>query len=100
MLPGFSQLAWVVVLWTSKTLGLAAAVPPQKALISDLTEHDRRGTGYGLYTFAASLGAAIGPLLGGWLYDAVSHATPFVFTGSIFLTSLGWVLLLLKRTSH
>ena len=99
-IPGFSPLVWVVVLWTSKTLGLAAAMPPQKALISDLTEHDRRGTGYGLYTFAASLGAAVGPLLGGWLYDAVSHATPFVLTGGVFLTSLGWVLLLLKRTSQ
>ena len=100
LLPGFTQLAWVIVMWTSKTLGLAAAVPPQKAFISDLTEHDRRGTGYGLYTFAASVGAVIGPLLGGWVYDAMSHATPFVLTGSVFLASLGWVLPLLKRPSH
>jgi MFS family permease len=99
-IPGLTQLVWVSVLWTSKTLGLAAALPPQKALISDLTDHDGRGTGYGLYTFAASLGATVGPLLGGWVYDTVSHATPFVLTGGVFLASLGWVLLLLKRPSH
>jgi hypothetical protein len=93
----FPHLAWVIVLWTLKTLGLAAAIPPQKALISDLTEHAQRGTGYGLSTFAASLGAAVGPLLGGWVYDSVGHVTPFFLTGIIFLASPGWVSLLLPR---
>jgi MFS family permease len=93
----FPHLAWVIVLWTLKTLGLAAAIPPQKALISDLTEHARRGTGYGLSTFAASFGAAVGPLLGGWVYDSVGHSTPFFLTGIIFLASPGWVSLLLPR---
>jgi MFS family permease len=93
----FPRLAWVIVLWTLKTLGLAAAIPPQKALISDLTEHAQRGTGYGLSTFAASLGATVGPLLGGWVYDSVGHGTPFFLTGIIFLASPGWVSLLLPR---
>jgi MFS family permease len=93
----FPRLVWVIVLWTLKTLGLAAAMPPQKALISDLTEHAQRGAGYGLSTFAASLGATVGPLLGGWVYDSVGHSTPFVLAGIIFLTSPGWVSLLLPR---
>jgi hypothetical protein len=42
----------MIVWWTLKTLGLAAALPPQKALISDLTEDAMRGTAYGLHTFA------------------------------------------------
>ena len=73
----YPRLAWVIVLWTLKTLGLAAAIPPQKALISDLTAHAQRGTGYGLSTFAASLGAAVGPLLGGLVYDSVGHDAVF-----------------------
>ena len=72
-------------------------LPLQKALISDLTTHAQRGTGYGLSTFAASLGAAVGPLLGGWVYDHVGHLTPFFLTGIIFLASPGWVSLLLPR---
>jgi len=79
-----------------KTLGLAAALPSQKALISDLTEETTRGTGYGLYTCATSLGSAVGPLLGGWVYDTWGHTTPFVLTGVILLASLAWVPLLLR----
>jgi len=95
-LPLFSSLAWIIVWWTLKTLGLTAALPPQKALISDLTEDTTRGTGYGLHTFATSLGSAVGPLIGGWLYDTHGHTTPFVLTGMILLASLGWVSLLLR----
>ena len=95
----FSSLAWMIVWWTLKTLGLAAALPPQKALISDLTEDTTRGTGYGLHTFATSLGSAVGPLVGGWVYDTYGHTVPFVLTGVILLASLGWVALLLRGQS-
>jgi MFS family permease len=98
-LPLFSSLAWMIVWWTLKTLGLAAALPPQKALISDLTEDTTRGTGYGLHTFATSLGSAVGPLVGGWVYDIYGHTIPFVLTGVILLASLGWVALLLRGQS-
>ena len=95
-LPLCATLAWMIVWWTLKTLGLAAALPPQKALISDLTADTTRGTGYGLHTFATSLGSAVGPLVGGWLYETHGHTTPFVLTGLILLASLGWVPLLLR----
>jgi MFS transporter, DHA1 family, multidrug resistance protein len=62
-LPQSTALAWIIVWWTLKTLGLVAALPPQKALISDLTEETTRGTGYGLHTFATSLGSAVGPVV-------------------------------------
>jgi DHA1 family multidrug resistance protein-like MFS transporter len=95
----YSALAWMIVWWTLKTLGLAAALPPQKAVISDRTAEATRGTGYGLYTFATSLGSTIGPLVGGWLYDRHGHTTPFVLTGLMLLASLGWVSLLLRGDS-
>jgi MFS family permease len=91
-----AALAWMILWWTLKTLGLAAALPPQKAVISDLTEATTRGTGYGLHTFATSLGSAVGPLVGGWVYDTWDHTTPFVLTGLILLASLAWVPLLLR----
>ena len=96
-LPLSTALAWIIGWWTLKALGLAAALPPQKALISDLTEETTRGTGYGLHTFATSLGSAMGPLVGGWVYDTWGHTTPFVLTGVILLASLAWVPLLLRR---
>ena len=95
-LPLFSSLGWVIAWWTLKTVGLAAALPPQKAFISDLTEDTTRGTGYGLHTFATSVGSAVGPVVGGWLYDTQGHTTPFVLTGLSLLASVGWVSLLLR----
>jgi predicted MFS family arabinose efflux permease len=56
-----------------------------------------RGTAYGLHTFATSLGSAVGPLVGGWVYDTWGHTTPFVLTGVTLLASLAWVPLLLRR---
>jgi len=98
-LPLHSALVWTIVWWTLKTLGLAAALPPQKALISDLTAATARGTGYGLHTFATSFGSAVGPLVGGWVYDTHGHPAPFVLTGLLLLTSLGWVPPLLRGQS-
>jgi MFS family permease len=96
--PGFPLLVWAIACWALKTLGVTMAMPPQKALISDLTASAARGTGYGFYTFAASLGATGGPLLGGWLYDTVGPAVPFYLAGAVLLASTGWSLLLIKST--
>ena len=76
-LPNLSSLLWLILLWAIEALGYTAATPAQEALVADLTGQERRGTAYGLYTFAASLGAVVGPLIGGWLYDAQGHAVPF-----------------------
>ena len=95
-LPLRSALAWIIAWWTLKTLGLAAALPSQKALISDWTAEATRGTGYGLHAFATSLGAAVGPVVGGWVYDTWGHAAPFVLTGLLLVASLVWVPLLLR----
>jgi MFS family permease len=95
-LPLYDTLAWSIVWWTLKTLGLAAALPPQKALISDLTAEATRGTSYGLHALATSLGSALGPVVGGWVYETWGHAAPFVLTGLVLLASLAWVPLLLQ----
>jgi MFS family permease len=95
ILPGLPNIGWLIVLWVAEAIGLTAAAPAQEALVADLTGNDVRGTGYGLYTFAASLGATFGPLLGGWLYDAAGHAMPFYLNGTVLLagTVAIWILL-------
>jgi MFS family permease len=98
LLPGLPNIGWLIVLWALEALGLIMAAPAQEALVADLTESEVRGTGYGLYTFAVSLGATFGPLLGTWLYDAVGHAIPFYLNGAVLLAGAVWVLLLLGRS--
>ena len=63
----------------------------EEALVADLSPSQERGASFGLYTFASGLGAVIGPLIGGWLYDQASHTAPFLFTAA--LTFLGALLI-------
>jgi MFS family permease len=97
VMPGLPHLGWLILLWVGEAVGKVMAEPAQEALVADLTGQERRGTGYGLYTFVAGLGATVGPLLGGWLYDAVAHAAPFYLNGVMLLASAVWVLVLLGR---
>jgi MFS family permease len=77
LIPQLRSLGALAVLWSIESAGYAASVPAERAFVADIAGEDVRGTSYGLYTFALFLGAAIGPLLGGWLYDNVGQAAPF-----------------------
>ena len=96
-LPGLPTLQWFMVCFAGNALGIVTATPAQKALVGDLTHRDNWGKAYGLYTFASSLGSAVGPLLGGLLYDAVDHAMPFYVNGVLLLVCAVWALFLQQR---
>lgn len=98
-LPILPHILWLAILWTLESLGWAIAGPSEEAMIADLTGQQVRGMGYGLYTFVASLGAIGGPLVGGWLYDAVGQTVPFYLNGIVLLVGAVLVLLLLGPTS-
>jgi MFS family permease len=97
LLPLAPTLGWLVVVATIKALSIVMVAPAQKALFGDLTGGAQRGTGYGLYSFAGSLGAVIGPLLGGWLYDVFGPVHLFCVNGLLLLASAAWVMLLLRN---
>jgi MFS family permease len=96
-LPGLPTLAWFMVCFAANALGIVTATPAQKALVGDLTHRENWGKAYGLYTFACSLGSAVGPLLGGWLYDAVDPALPFYLNGILLLGCAVWALRLRQQ---
>lgn len=77
LIPQLRSVIGLAVLWAIESAGYAASVPAERAFVADIAGEDVRGTSYGLYTFALFLGMAIGPLLGGWLYDEVGPAAPF-----------------------
>jgi DHA1 family multidrug resistance protein-like MFS transporter len=83
LIPRVSSLVALAGLWAFQALCYAAGDPAEQALVADLTGADQRGRAYGLYTMSAGLGFALGPLVGGWLYDTVSPATPFYANGAL-----------------
>lgn len=100
LLPGLASLTWLIALWILEALGWTMAAPAQEAMVADLTGSNVRGTGYGLYHLAASLGMTVGPLIGGGLYDAAGHAVPFYVNGIVLLTGAVAVLVLLRGSSR
>jgi MFS family permease len=101
LLPGLPGIVWLAIFWTLESVGWAMAGPAEEAMVADLTGNEVRGLGYGLYTFVSSMGASVGPLAGGWLYDSIGQAVPFYFNGVVLLMGALLVLLLLgeKRLS-
>jgi DHA1 family multidrug resistance protein-like MFS transporter len=83
LIPGLTSLGGLAALWALQALCYAAGDPAEQALVADLTGGDQRGRAYGLYTLAAGLGATVGPLVGGWLYEAAGPQAPFFGNGIV-----------------
>jgi MFS family permease len=61
-----------------------------KAFVADLVPAERRGTAYGYFQGVVGLTLLPASLLAGWLWEAVSPATPFYLgAGLAFLSMLG-----------
>ena len=95
-IPCSGNIIILVVLWTLEALGAVMASPAEEALVADIAGEDNRGFAYGLYMFAGSLGASVGPLAGGWLYDSAGHAVPFLLNGGILLFNALLVVILFR----
>ncbi len=90
----FVQSLWpLALLWAFEAVAFAAAIPAEEALVVDLSGGERLGVVLGFYTAAAGLGAVMGPLLGGWLFDRFAALSVFVVAA--LLMALGAVLILL-----
>jgi len=100
LLPVLRSLAALALVWAVESAGYAASVPAERAFVADIAGEDVRGTSYGLYTFALFLGAALGPLVGGWLYDRVSPATPFYLNSAALLLGALLVAVALQEPSR
>jgi MFS family permease len=80
----FAPALWIVViLWVIEALCASTTVPAQESLVARMGGDDRQGRNFALYGTAAAIGTAIGPVLGGWLYDTYSHAMPFIIDSGL-----------------
>ncbi len=95
-LPSLLLVAFCYVLFAT---AWAAANPAQDALLSDLAPAGQRGRLFGWKEAAANLGAALGPLAGGALYDYWSQAAAFAVNGALLLISAALVMWWFRGTA-
>jgi MFS family permease len=93
LIPGLRSLWPLAFLWVLEATAFAAAVPAEEALVVDIAGAERRGTAFGYYTAAAGLGAVVGPLLGGWIYDTFTAS--WAFRANALMLGVGAALILL-----
>lgn len=96
-MPVLPSVIWLAVLYTLSTIMWGLSEPAETAMVAELAGDDKFGVGYGVYDFVENLGFAIGPLVGGILYDTVGTGMPFYLNGIILILSAGWVLLFLRQ---
>lgn len=97
LLPNLGSLLFLTILWAAEALAFSAATPAEEALVADLSGQESRGTAFGLYTFAYSLGSVIGPPIGGWLYDHWGYASPFYLTTATLILGACLIALAIKE---
>jgi MFS family permease len=99
LIPHLRSLVPLIILWAIESVGYTASVPAERAFVADIAGQDTRGASYGLYTFAYFLGATLGPLAGGWLYDNLGHATPFYLNAAVLMVGALLVAGVLRESS-
>lgn len=96
-MPGLPSLGWYIAVFVLNAVGVVTAMPALKALVSDLTPREHWGRAFGVYTFMASVGTAIGPLVGGILYDQVGHSAPFYANALLLVVSAIWSMIAFRH---
>ena len=84
-LPWWPHILFVAVTYLLFAVGWAIASPAQEALVADLAPEAARGRVIGAKEAAAGVGAALGPLVGGVIYEHAAPEAAFVLNGVLLL---------------
>lgn len=92
-----SNKAVIILLFVLYGLYSAATDGIQKALVSDLIDKNKRGTGLGIYNSLIGITLLPASLIAGFLYDSVNNAAPFYFGSIMALISAILILIFYKK---
>ena len=73
--PGFG---WLLAARAAQGVGAALLVPASLALLGAAFEGEARGRAVGTWAAAGAITGALGPLVGGWLVDAIGWRSIFL----------------------
>jgi DHA1 family tetracycline resistance protein-like MFS transporter len=82
-LVGYSDLQGLW--WVMSALGVLAAVmfPPAMTLTAQLSDRETRGSAMGGFNLAGSLGFALGPICGHWIFETGGFGVAFIVSGGL-----------------
>ncbi len=84
-----NQYSHLLILRAAQGLGVAIAIPPTLALLTNSTKRESRGGSMGVFSTFRVSGLAVGPLLGGFLNDHYGFdMTFFVGAGFTFVGAI------------
>lgn len=98
--PFVNSLGPLALLWVFEAAAFAAAIPAEEALVVDISGAGSMGVTFGFYTAAAGLGAVVGPLLGGWLYDRFGAMSAFGAAAFFMALGAGLIFLLVREPAN
>lgn len=81
-------------------LGNGLFMPVLSALVSEYSPVAERGEIFGVYQSMQSLGRIIGPLMGGFLFQHISHSAPYFVGGTIMLLAFAFATQLRSFCNH
>ena len=96
-LPYWESLILIALSYILFSVGWATASPAEDALVADMAPPKLRGTVLGVKEAAAGVGAALGPLAGGYIYEYWAQEMAFVVNGVLLLLTAILALLWFKR---
>lgn len=99
LLPIVPSIAWLALMYAFFFTGWAMAEPAEAAMVADFAGEHQRGRVYGLYEFSVGIGAACGPLVGGFLYESIGKVVPFYVNGALLLLTAACIWMLLRGVS-
>ena len=88
-LPFWPSIYLVAGFYILFAVGSAMAGPAEEALTADLAPEGSRGALMGAREASAGVGAALGPLAGGLVYEHVSPAYAFLANGALLIVAAG-----------
>jgi len=88
--PILPSIVWLVVLYTLSAVGSVMADLAKTAMVGDIAGEEERGRIFGVYQLTTGVGASLGPLVGGWIYDQFGNDIPFFMNGVLLVLSAVW----------
>lgn len=90
-------LLFILMRFIEGTL-ISGLMPASTAMVGDSVPRDKQGRWIGMITTAQATGVALGPGIGGFLYQAWGFTSPFLLSAGIALTAALLALFLLPET--